>query len=201
MRSIRSRLRVTLAGQLRGRILDCGSGEDLFGPYLRRNGNDVVSLDLDEKEVRRTPGQRVVGSCAEIPFADDTFDAVWSCAIIEHVREDTVPEMIRVTRPGGRVIAITPNHHSPLDSMKRVLGLYTWDSTPGHVRLYHLKELEFYGQVTGETLVLPFMGWFFRRFPRLAHVWILDIRVTDELKARARQGRTCVPAAAPEAFG
>ncbi|MBE3068941.1 MAG: class I SAM-dependent methyltransferase [Planctomycetes bacterium] len=199
MRSIRSRLRVTLAGQLRGRVLDCGSGEDLFGPYLRRNGNDVVSLDLDEKEVRRTPGQRVVASCAEIPFADNAFDAVWSCAIIEHVREDTLPEMIRVTRRGGRVIAITPNHHSPLDSMKRVLGLYTWDSTPGHVRLYHLKELEFYGQVMGETLVLPFMGRFFRRFPRLAHVWILDIRVTRRLKELAQKERPRVRPAALEA--
>jgi SAM-dependent methyltransferase len=201
MRSIRSRLRLALAGQLRGRILDCGSGEDLFGPTLRRGGNDVISLDLDEKEVRRTPGRRVVASGAAIPFADNAFDAVWSCAIIEHVREDTVPEMIRVTRPGGRIIAVTPNRHSPLDSMKRLLGLYTWDTTPGHVRLYPLKELQSYGAVMGETFIVPFMGWFFRRFPRLAHVWILDIRVTDELKARARQGRACAPAAAPEALG
>jgi len=190
LHSILSKLRVNLAGQLRGRILDCGSGNDLFGPILRSSGNEVVSLDMDLAELRRTPGVRVAASCARIPFADDSFDAVWACAIIEHVAEETLPEMIRVTRAGGRVIAITPNRHSPFDYLKRMTGLSTWDSHPSHVRLYKLKELQEYGEVHGELVWAPGMGWFFWKHPCLGHVWILDLVVTPALKEKARQKGT-----------
>lgn len=190
MHSILSKLRVNLAGQLRGRILDCGSGTDLFGPILRAGGNELVSLDMDLEALRKIPGRRVAASCARIPFADDAFDAVWACAIIEHVVEETLPEMIRVTRLGGRVIAITPNRHSPFDCLKRMVGLSTWDSHPSHVRLYRLKELEPYGPVHGELLWLPGMAWFFWKHPSLGHVWILDVRVTPELKEKVRRQGT-----------
>ncbi len=189
MHSIRSTFRNRMTGELRGRILDCGSGEDLFGPLLRRPGNEVVSLDPDMEALRRTPGLRVAGSCAALPFADAVFDAVWACAVIEHVAEDTVPEMIRVARPGGRIIAVTPNPHSPFDQLKRATGLTTWDSTPGHVRLYGLEELRAYGPVYGELMWLPLMGGFFRRHPEMGHVLILDLRVTETLKEKARQRR------------
>jgi SAM-dependent methyltransferase len=187
MRSIRSPRRVALARSLRGRILDCGCGEDLFGPDLRRPGNDVLSLDLDLKVLRRVPGRKVSASADRLPFADDTFDAVWSCALVEHVSGDTLPEMIRVVRPGGRLVVVTPNRHSPFDSLKRVLGLITWDTTPGHVRLYGLRELQTYGRVEGEMLWLPPLAALFQRVPRLAHVWVLDGQVTLDLKRIARR--------------
>ena len=186
MHSKRTRLRLALAGQLRGKILDCGSGDDLFGPILRRPGNDVISLDVDEQALRKIPGPYVVASCTDIPFPDDTFDAVWACAIIEHVREETLPEMIRVTRPGGRVIAITPNRYSPFDCVKRLMGMPTWTDPPSHVRMYDARELRGYGPVHGETWFVPLMGWFFWRVPELAHVLIADIRVTEAVKRRAR---------------
>jgi SAM-dependent methyltransferase len=187
MRSIRSRFRVALARSLRGRILDCGCGEDLFGPDLRRPGNDLVSLDLDLAALRQVPGRRVCASADRLPFADDTFDGVWSCALVEHVREETLPEMARVIRPGGRLVVVTPNRHSPFDSLKRVLGLMTWDAVPGHVRLYRLRELQAYGRVQGEMLWLPPLAGLFRRLARLAHVWVLDARVTPEVKRMARR--------------
>jgi hypothetical protein len=187
MKSLGTPLRIALASALRGRILDCGSGDDLFGPILRTGGNEVVSLDMDLAALRKTPGRRVAASCAKLPFADDTFDAVWACAIIEHVAHETLPEMIRVTHVSGRVIAITPNRHSPFDCLKRMAGLSTWDSQPGHVRLYGLEELQEYGEVHGELRWLPGLGRFFWKHPRLGHVWVLDLDVTPALKEKARQ--------------
>ena len=194
MHSIASRLRVRLARQLAGRILDCGSGDDLFGRHLRRAGNQVISLDLDERALRDTPGIGVLASCARTPFPDDFFDAVWSCAIIEHVREEALPEMIRITRPGGRVIAITPNKHSPFDRIKRLVGMKAWDQIEGHIRLYEHEELAFYGPVHGEAFFVPFMGRYFWNHPRTAHVWILDLTVTDRLKRKVRRRFGEVPA-------
>ena len=186
MRSIASKLRTRLARQLRGRILDCGSGDDLFGSCLRRPGNKVIRLDMDENALRTIPGLRVVADCAEMPFLDDYFDAVWACAIIEHVKEDVLPELVSVTSIGGRIIAVTPNKHSPFDPVKRLAGMKTWKEGKGHVRLYDTQEISYYGPVIGETRFLPIMHWFFRRIPQLAHVLILDVIVTPELKEKVR---------------
>jgi SAM-dependent methyltransferase len=189
MRSIVSKVRRDLALELRGRILDVGCGEDLFGPYLRRGGNRVIGLDIDEAELRRLPGTGVVASCADMPFPDGYFDAVWACAIIEHVAADTLPEMIRVTREGGRLVAVTPNRRSPWDGLKRLAGLNTWWENVGHVRLYACEELRPFGQVHGEVVFLPLAPArrFFWTHPDVAHTLVLDCRVTRELKDEVRR--------------
>ena len=189
MRSMATKLRRDLAGQLSGRILDIGCGEDLFGPCLRREGNEVISVDIDVEELRKLPGIGVVASCADMPFPDDYFDGVWACAIIEHVAEDTLPEMVRVTRPGGRIIAVTPNRRSPWDRLKRLVGLNTWDENEGHVRIYSSEELAVFGEVHGEVVFLPvpLLRRFFWNHPNVAHALIVDVRVTDEVKDKVRR--------------
>ena len=187
MHSIASRLRIKLAKQLRGRILDCGSGDHIFAKYLCRKGNEVISLDVDEEALRKAPGIGVLASCEDTPFPDDCFDAVWSCAVIEHVKEESLPEMIRVAKPSGRLVVVTPNRHSPFDRLKRLVGMTPWDEIEGHVRLYEYEELAFYGPVRGETLFVPFMSRYFWNHPRTAHVWILDLTVTKELKEKTRK--------------
>lgn len=189
MHSIVSKVRRALAGELTGRILDAGCGDDLFGPYLRRSGNTVIGLDLDAAALRGIPGTRVVASCADMPFADGYFDAVWACAIIEHVAADALPEMVRVTRDGGRIVAVTPNRRSPWDGLKRLVGLNTWYENAGHVRLYSTEELAGFGEVHGEVVFLP-LPWarrLFWRHPNVGHTLILDVRVSPELRRRVKR--------------
>lgn len=187
MRSIRTRIRIRLASQLTGKILDCGAGEGLFGEYLRRDGNRVIALDIDAEALKPLPGTRVLASCIDTPFPDSYFDAVWACAIMEHVKEETMPEWVRITRPGGRIVAVTPNRRSPWDPLKRIFGLNTWWENEGHVRLYAVEELRFYGPVHGETWFVPLMGRFFWRHPEVSHVLIVDVRVTQALKRTVRR--------------
>ena len=70
--------------------LDCGSGT--------RSMPGVVSLDY-----LPGPGVQVSGDCLALPFADNTFDAVLSQAVLEHVTDPqlAVDEMVRVLRPSG----------------------------------------------------------------------------------------------------
>lgn len=68
-------------------------------------------------------------------------------AIIEHVWEDCIKEIIRV---GKHVVFVAPNRYSPVDLLKRIVGKGWW-STPGHVRLYGVRELEKYGKVYGDN--------------------------------------------------
>lgn len=77
-----------------GWVLDMGSGSPSKGFY------NVVHLDLaayDEVDV--------VTDGRGLPFADNTFDAILSEAVLEHVRDphEYMAELTRVLKPGGRV--------------------------------------------------------------------------------------------------
>lgn len=57
----------------------------------------------------------------EVPVADNTYDVVFSAQVVEHVREmwTWMKELGRITKPGGRVITISPiswpYHEAPID--------------------------------------------------------------------------------------
>ncbi len=75
-----------------GWVLDCGSGSPSLGFY------NVVHLDLFAY-----PEVDLVTDGKALPFADASFDAVLSEAVLEHVRDPVAytQEVARVLKPGG----------------------------------------------------------------------------------------------------
>ena len=53
-----------------------------------------------------------------LPFSDAAFDVVFSHEVLEHVTDDRacVAEMVRVTRPGGRIVVFVPNRRYPFET-------------------------------------------------------------------------------------
>jgi SAM-dependent methyltransferase len=105
-----------LRGAARGRLLDVGCGHypffltrsDFTGRYgLDREPGpqwrDVPGIALTVADIERTP---------RLPFRDDTFDAVTMLAVVEHVDEGILAELLadarRVLRAGGRLVITTP---------------------------------------------------------------------------------------------
>ena len=99
-----------------GEVLDvaCGTGENF--PYLT-NVESVTGLDISAEMIResqrriRQMGVEIpllVGDAQQLPFPDDRFDTVISafstCTIPDYVA--VFHEMVRVTRPGGRVLLV-----------------------------------------------------------------------------------------------
>lgn len=108
---------VDLAG---ARILDsgCGLGAYLnaFAPYSQlRFGHDVEHERLVEAIPRATGIVQSVGE--KLPFVDASFDFVFSNEVIEHVEDDAqyAREMVRVTRPDGRLLIFCPNRWYPVE--------------------------------------------------------------------------------------
>lgn len=93
----------------------CGPGEDVAEmARLMPGGTQVSGLDASETMIaearRRTAsfGTRVslrVGDAASLPYSDQVFDICRAATILQHVPDPVrvVREMVRVTRPGGRV--------------------------------------------------------------------------------------------------
>jgi SAM-dependent methyltransferase len=81
------------------RVLEVGSGRG----YLQDMVDDYTGLDLSPSVASHYHKKFVVGSATNMPFADATFDAIWTVWVLEHIPEPerALMEMRRTLKPGG----------------------------------------------------------------------------------------------------
>jgi SAM-dependent methyltransferase len=106
-----------------GHVLDVGCGTGTLAGRLAAAGYQVSGIDPSEGMLavlrRQVPGVTAVqGSGTDLPFASDSFDLVYCVAVMHHVAlpdavRGTVHEMVRVSRPGGRVVIWDHNPRNP----------------------------------------------------------------------------------------
>ena len=122
-RAPRARLRGVQAARRRaararrGRYLEvgCGSGADALGLASRFRvsvtGVDVSGAMVDEAR-RRGLRDAYVASAEALPFADSSFDGCWADRVFQHLSDPdaALAEMVRVTRPGGRIVVADPDY-------------------------------------------------------------------------------------------
>ncbi len=139
--------------------LDVGAGTGLLAERLTDAGLDVVALDpfplmLEQVQGRRPELRTVVASGEAIPFPEASFELTYSVAVLHHIAEPervrrTLAEMVRVTRPGGRILIWD---HNPLNPywpllMKRV------PQDVGTERLVPLREVVAGLEASGATVL------------------------------------------------
>jgi SAM-dependent methyltransferase len=115
---------------------------------LRWETADLSSAPMPAPGVPQTT--YVMQTEYDIPTPEDTFDVVLAAQVVEHVRRiwEWVPELARVTKPGGTVILISPiswpHHRVPYDCWRIYPdGMQTLCDEAGlHVILSHAESLE-----------------------------------------------------------
>jgi SAM-dependent methyltransferase len=157
-----SMIRQFAAGRVQGVILENGCGGGEYLQRLSEQAKLAVGLDVDLERVLETSQKGLTVQLAvgeALPHDAGTFDLILSNEVIEHVEDDrqTVAEMVRVLKPGGRIILFCPNRGYPFETH----GIYRkgeyhfgnklfvnylpdrWrNKLAPHVRIYRKRDLE-----------------------------------------------------------
>jgi SAM-dependent methyltransferase len=107
----------------RGKGLDVGCGTGVLAERLAGAGYEMSGVDpsegmLDILHARTDMVSATRASGTALPFDDDSFDLVLTVAVLHHVAEpvdvrETLREMVRVARPGGRIVVWDHNPRNP----------------------------------------------------------------------------------------
>jgi len=105
------------------RVLEVGCGIGVDHAQFARHGAVGFGIDLTPIGCRVTserlahhgaPARIACADCEHLPFADQSFDFVYSWGVIHHSPDTNTAarELVRVLRPGGKLLAMVYNARS-----------------------------------------------------------------------------------------
>lgn len=121
----KARVAELLSPHAGGRYLDvgCGTGDDARA-LASRFRVAVVGVDVSEAIVaearRRGLAEALVADAHALPFPDSSFDGALADRILQHLEdpEAALAELVRVTRPGGRIATADPDYETQIVNLR-----------------------------------------------------------------------------------
>jgi len=165
------------------RVLEVGCGSGLMSLALAQQGACVSLLDISPVALQRArevfaAKHQPIPTCYRADalhsgIAENSFDVTWNCGVIEHFtnegKRQLVMEMVKMTKPGGKVIIMVPNRWCwPFQIGQAYMKLRrTWpygnedDMSPMRLkRLCRRLDVEHYDAYSFD----PVLGWYWLPF-------------------------------------
>jgi SAM-dependent methyltransferase len=127
-------------------VLDYGAGEGKHLHLVRKTKPRARLVGIDIRDVHSAVDFEFhrVAADAPLPFANETFDLVISCDVLEHVEnlEKSLDEIQRVLRSGGSFIGFVPAEGGfGAHAVYRFFNPHIFRDTKDHVHAYTRREL------------------------------------------------------------
>ncbi|MBK9638573.1 MAG: class I SAM-dependent methyltransferase [Bacteroidetes bacterium] len=123
-------------------VLELGCGIGYQSAFLSKISTKVIATDLEEEDLAtHAPGMKkakslhdqlniknvelIPCSAEELPFADQSFDMVYSSHVLEHIpdRSKALKEIYRVLKPGGIHFCVVP---TTMEKIYAFFNFYTY---------------------------------------------------------------------------
>lgn len=194
------------------RILEAGCGTGRFCCLLAKDfpSSTILGIDISENALKIAESMRLLfgfdnisfkkGDLFSIDFPDNYFDVVFNEGVIEHFSldgnptyKDALKEMVRVTKPGGKIIVAVPNWYNLIHTFyKWALKVTKKTFEYGYEKSFKHKELvELYREFELKNIELdgfsPAHGFYrLQKFSRLFYFpgKILEASSNDYVKRK-----------------
>ncbi len=98
-------------------VLEAGCGDDSTLRAKNPPLTQMVGVDPGLEDIKKNPvpAHKALGVLENLPFAENSFAAVYSDSVFEHIEDPrrVCAEIFRVTRPGGKVLINTNSVFNP----------------------------------------------------------------------------------------
>lgn len=144
--------------QTQDTILDAGCAHGRLVPTLLAHGiqkENYTGIDISENLIAKAretfPNTQFdVGDVCNLPYVDNNFDTVISSAVLHHIpsqelRIQMINELVRVTKPGGKIIFLVWNAFYFPHLLRPIICSY-------------MKALITFGTYEAGDMYLPFFG-------------------------------------------
>lgn len=130
----------TLKQSIKGKTaLDVGCGGGILAEEFAAAGFSVTGLDPSENSIKTAKKHAIqnglnihyeTGTAENMPYPDNSFDVVYCCDVLEHVRDlnKAISEISRVLKSGGMFFFDTINR-TPLSKLIIIKLWQEWKST------------------------------------------------------------------------
>lgn len=138
---------------VKGKVLDVGCGGGGFAKSIKTYRPDlaIFGVDINKKAIKfagkfDAEVSFKVGDLYNLPYDSETFDAVATLDVLEHLRypSKALKEVFRVLKPKGVLTMYVPLEGAP-SSLHYWLNRFGWDAKrvyAGHIQRFSLKTLK-----------------------------------------------------------